>query len=362
MKGGDLLHKKLKLGWVFILVLTLSLFTAGSAMVPPIPNNEVVNTPNIKTNMLIPGGIPIGIYMDTNGVMVIDTESIEGSNGKLYYPSTDKIKSGDYIIGINSVEIDTKGQLISEVKNLTDKKVVLSIRRDDKVFQINITPVKDKSGEYKLGIWVRDNLQGLGTLTYIDTTSNFGALGHGIHDIDTNKLLQINSGELFQASINSVIKGTKGSPGGLEGVIVYNPSNRIGTISGNSEAGIYGQVYDISNLEIDTKPLEIATVNQIKTGAATIRCTIKNKVEEYEIQILNVNKNESEVNKGLVIQVTDPKLIAMTGGIVQGMSGSPIIQEDRIVGAVTHVFVNDPTRGYGIFIENMLATSKKIAN
>ena len=355
-----MLHRKLKLGWVFILVLTLSLFTAGSAMVPPIPNNEVVNTPNIKSNMLIPGGIPIGIYMDTNGVMVIDTEEIQGENGKIYHPSTNKVKSGDYIIGLNSVEVDTKGQLVSELEDITNKKVVLTIRRNNEIFQVSITPVKDQNGEYKLGIWVRDNLQGLGTLTYIDTSSQFGALGHGIHDIDTNQLLQINSGELFQASINSVLKGTKGNPGGLEGVIVYNPSNRIGTIAGNRETGIYGQVYNIKDLDIDMQPLEVATVNQIQTGPATIRCTIKNKVEEYDIQILNVNKHEKELNKGLVVQVTDSRLITITGGIVQGMSGSPIIQNGRIVGAITHVFVNDPTRGYGIFIENMLKTADEV--
>lgn len=331
-------------------------------MTENVQTEVVVSNKGTEDTYVIVGGIPIGIYLDTNGVMVIATETIAGADGTWVNPSEDSILSGDYIVGINDVEVETKEELVDQVSNLDGSSVELEIRREEEIIEVSITPVLDDSGEYKLGIWVRDNIQGLGTLTYIDTQSGFGALGHGINDVDTGELLEIEAGELYKASISNIIKGEAGSPGGLEGVIIYNPFNIVGEITMNSTAGIYGTIYNLESLVYEQELVEVASIDEIEEGPATIRCTIDDEVCEYEIEILEVNENETEVNKGLVIRITDETLIDETGGIVQGMSGAPILQNGKLVGAVTHVFVNDPTKGYGIFIENMLETAESVEN
>lgn len=319
-------------------------------------NYEAAPAGNVTSPlMLIPGGTPVGIYMDTDGVMVINTQIIEGPSGKKINPGEGIIESGDYIIEMNGEEIETKNQLLEQVEGINGDIVDLKIRREEEILLVKIQPTIDVNGTYKLGLWVRDNLQGLGTLTYVDPSNNFGALGHGIHDIDTSELLEITNGELYKASISGIIKGESGSPGGLEGIIIYNKFNNIGEIKTNHDSGIYGTLNNTDNLGIDTTAIPIGTINEIEKGYAQIRSTIDDKVNEYDIEILKVNKYGSEVNKGIVIRITDAELIRETGGIVQGMSGSPIIQNGKIIGAVTHVMVNDPTKGYGIFIENMLA-------
>ncbi len=348
------MSKSKKRNWGFIIILTLTLFMVGIYATKDTETEVVVSSEGTDETYVIVGGIPIGIYLDTNGVMVIDTDEIADAWGIENNPAEDIVYSGDYIIGINDIEVDTKDELIEQVSELDGSVVELEIRRDSEIIEVSVTPTLDENGTYKLGIWVRDNLQGLGTLTYIDTQSGFGALGHGINDVDTGELLEIEEGELYKASISNIIKGTSGSPGGLEGVIIYNPFNIIGEINVNSEAGIYGTVFNINDLDYEQELVPVASVDEIEEGAAAIRCTIDDEVCEYEIEIVEVNVNETEVNKGLVIQITDEELIEATGGIVQGMSGAPILQNGKIVGAVTHVFVNDPTRGYGIFIENML--------
>ena len=208
--------------------------------------------------------------------------------------------------------------------------------------------------KYMLGIWVRDNAQGLGTVTYLDVNSRFGALGHGIHDVDTNELLDISEGTLYVTSIKDIQKGEDGIPGGLEGIIVYNNYNILGTITDNTEAGIFGKIDRIDALFTDQTPVSTLAKEEIKEGPAVIRCAVEGKVKEYDIEITGVDIRTEEVNKGIVLEVTDEELLKVTGGIVQGMSGSPILQDGKLVGAVTHVFVNNPTIGYGIFIENML--------
>ena len=208
--------------------------------------------------------------------------------------------------------------------------------------------------EYKLGIWVRDNAQGLGTVTFLNGDSRFGALGHGIHDMDTGKLLAISRGTLYSTSIKDIQKGADGTPGGMEGIIIYNNYNVLGTIEQNTEEGIYGEIGRIDTLFSDQAPVETAAKEEIREGAATIRCAVEGEVKEYDIEITKIDTHAKEANKGLEIRVTDQDLLSVTGGIVQGMSGSPILQDGKLVGAVTHVFVSDPARGYGIFIENML--------
>ncbi len=215
-------------------------------------------------------------------------------------------------------------------------------------------PVRQNARECKLGIWVRDNAQGLGTVTFLNTNSQFGALGHGIHDVDTNTLLDIHAGTVYETSIRDIQKGQDGTPGGMEGIIVYNNYNVLGSITLNTDCGIFGTIDRIDALFADQTPIETAVKEEIVEGPAVIRCAVEGTVKDYEIRVTKIDKNTSEVNKGIVIEVTDDRLLSVTGGIVQGMSGSPIIQNGKLIGAVTHVFVHDATKGYGIFIENMM--------
>lgn len=315
---------------------------------------EEVNAETVSGDLLIPGGMPIGIYMETDGVMVLGTEMLKGSDGLKYEPAKHVVKSGDYIVGINGAPIKNKKELLNYMKDLDSDEVVLKLRRSGELIDVKIKPIKTDGKEYRLGIWVRDNAQGLGTITFLNGKSEFGALGHGIHDVDTNELLDITDGTLYETSIKDIQKGESGIPGGMEGIIVYNNYNMLGKISKNTESGIYGTVDRIDSLFVEQTPMEIGKKDEIKIGKALIRCAVDGSVKEYEVRITEVDLYCKEVNKGIVLEVTDPELLKLTGGIVQGMSGSPIIQNGKIVGAVTHVFVQDATKGYGIFIENML--------
>ena len=300
------------------------------------------------------GGMPVGIYMETDGVMVLSTESLEGVDGEEHEPAAGIVRTGDYITAVNEKEISGKSELLEAVDDLDRDSVVLTLRRSGETMDVRIRPVECAPDEYKLGIWVRDNVQGLGTVTFLTEQSRFGALGHGIHDTDTNVLMTISDGTLYKTSIQDVIKGADGSPGTMEGIIVYNNYNVLGTIDKNTEAGIYGTVDRIDELFEEQIPIETASAGEIVTGDALMRCFVDNEVRDYKIQVTDIDTSGSEINKGLVIQVTDPELLEKTGGIIQGMSGSPIIQNGKLIGAVTHVFVQDSTKGYGIFIENML--------
>lgn len=314
-----------------------------------------VNGESETQQYVIPGGIPIGIYLETEGVLVLGTEEIKAKDGTTVNPSKNLVKSGDYIVGIDKEEISDKKELISAVKKLQETSVVLHLRRDEEYIDVKVHPGKNEQGEYKLGIWVRDSAQGIGTVTYIKEDHSFGALGHGIHDIDTNELLEITEGTLYETSIQHIKKGKSGEPGGFEGVITYNNYNILGTISQNTEEGIFGKINRVDQILSDITPCLTADKDEIDLGAATIRCSLNGTVKEYSVRIIGLDYYAKEVNKGIMIQVDDSELLEATGGIVQGMSGCPIIQNGKLVGAVTHVLVNDPTKGYGIFIENMLA-------
>ena len=213
------------------------------------------------------------------------------------------------------------------------------------------SPVLTDDGTYKLGIWVRDNIQGIGTLTYVDEQGNFGALGHGISDIDTGDMLTLKWGELYNAQILSIVKGTDGNPGELQGVIRYDESEKIGTILDNQSMGIYGTLDNGCGQGVR---LPVGYKQEMQEGPATILACVDGEVQEYSIEITAIDMNKKDTNKSFTIKVTDPRLLELTGGIVQGMSGSPVIQNGKLVGAVTHVFVRDAGSGYGIFIENML--------
>ena len=299
-------------------------------------------------------GAAVGIYMQTKGVLIIDTGEILSESGETEEPARDIVKPGDYIVAFNQNRIQCKQDLLEDLADLDGESVTLKVRRGKETIPLSLTPVKDEEGKYKLEIWVRDDTQGIGTMTYVKPDGAFGALGHGIHDTDTNTLMEIKDGRVYETSIRNIQKGAGGEPGGIEGIIVYNRYNVLGTIDKNTDCGIFGTLERTDNLFRNTEPVGIMATDEIKKGDAVIRCCVEGKVKEYKIRITKTDKHTKEENKGLEIKVTDPGLLEITGGIIQGMSGAPILQNGKIAGAVTHVFVNDPAMGYGIFIENML--------
>lgn len=342
---------------MLIILLVFAVTVGGSYCFLQIKREELKKEVSAGTgseNLLIPGGMPIGIYMETDGVMVLGTDEIKSSDGSSTSPAKNLVKDGDYIVGIDEEEVENKQELIEVMQNLSKKTVILHLRRKMEYIDVKIHPAKDEEGKYKLGIWVRDNVQGLGTITFLNANSEFGALGHGIHDVDTSELLEISEGTLYETSIQNIKKGQNGSPGGMEGIIVYNHYNVLGSITSNTETGIYGKIDRVDKVFKNQEAYPAASKEEIKTGKAYIRCAVSGEVKDYEIQITKIDLHPGEVNKGIEIRVTDEELLRITGGIVQGMSGSPILQDGKIVGAVTHVFVQDSTKGYGIFIENML--------
>ena len=308
----------------------------------------------IETTELIPCGNPIGIYVETDGILVLGSGRIMGDDGLNYEPIANRLKSGDYILKINGKKLNRKSELIDEIQNSNGKDVTLLVRRNSEEITVRITPVKTASGGYKIGAWIRDNTQGIGTLTFISGDGQFGALGHGITDIDTGLLMDVKEGTIYTAEIMSIIKGKEGEPGELIGMIRQSNKYKIGRITNNTFQGIFGKVGN--NLEniANSEALEIGFKQDVKKGKATIRCTVNNEVEDYDIVIESIDIGNSNHSKGIVLRITDERLLNLTGGIVQGMSGSPIIQNNKIIGAVTHVFIQDSTKGYGTFIENMV--------
>lgn len=318
-----------------------------------IPFKEIKVTPTESTDVLVSGST-VGIYMETEGVLIIDTGEIVTEGGIPEEPAKNIVKPGDYIVAFNQQRITCKKDLMDDLSLLDGDNVTLGIRRNGDTIPVSLTPVRDSRGEYKLGIWVRDDTQGIGTLTFVDQSGHYGALGHGISDVDTGELLNIKDGSLYQAQILGIQKGSKGSPGELSGLIRYEPGNVIGTITTNSKNGIYGQFEGNAGEAISLRQMPVGYKQEMEIGPASILCCVENQVEEYQAEITKIDMNHEDSNKSFVIRVTDEKLLSATGGIVQGMSGSPVLQNGKIVGAVTHVFVQDSASGYGIFIENML--------
>ena len=308
----------------------------------------------VDTRYAIPCGSPIGIYLKSDGVMVIGTGRITGPDGMEVEPAFGILKTGDYIEAFNGKPMKTKEDLISAVNDSGGQDSVVTVRRDGEPIDVSVKPIASSDGKYKLGAWVRDDTQGIGTITYVDMNGNFGALGHGISDSDTGDLVETSQGALYSTEIMGIEKGTIGKPGLLSGVIYYGPQSHMGDISQNTNEGIIGTVNQQFKKQLTGEPMEIACRQDVKPGVAYIRSNVSGELEDYEIEIQKVDYNASHKNKSMVIKVTDPRLLELTGGIVQGMSGSPIIQDGKLAGAVTHVFVQDASRGYGILIENML--------
>ena len=316
----------------------------------------------VEDRHLVPGGEALGVKLNMKGVLVVGTSEIEGEDGKKYNPALDSgIKVGDSITHIDSVKVKDAQNVIDILNSIKDKSVDIVLERNNKEIKTQLKPIKSKQdNSYRLGIWVRDKTAGIGTLTFHDEETNkFGALGHSITDTDTGKLMNSENGEIMKAKISSIEQGEKGNPGEIRGMF-FESKDVLGDIKSNTNFGVYGDI-NIKETKGKRKAFPVALQNEVKIGKAYILSTIEDdKVEEFEVEVVKVEKQHSAETKSMVIEVTDENLLNKTGGIVRGMSGSPIIQNGKIIGAITHVFVNDPTKGYGIFIEWMLKESDSL--
>lgn len=316
--------------------------------------SDVVPTSSeIKVEKAVPMGNTVGIYINTKGILVIDTGEVTGMNGKNSAPAKNKLMQGDYIVGLNGKAMKTKKQLVESITNCQGKTLVFTVLRNDEEIDVKVEPVQADMNMYKVGIWVKDDLQGLGTITYVADES-FGALGHSVTDTDTGEILSVSGGELYEADIFGVEKGVVGTPGEIEGMIAYQTENVVGRIEDNRLYGVFGEVTNEFKQYVDEEEaIVLANKDEVQIGKAQIQSYVSGEKERYDIEITALHKNDNG-DPEMEILVTDQDLIDLTGGIIQGMSGSPIIQDGKLVGAVTHVLVDDPTRGYGIFIEEML--------
>jgi stage IV sporulation protein B len=304
--------------------------------------------------MLLAAGTNIGIYLKNAGVLVVAPGSFSDGEGNEWNPAAYRVKSGDVIRSVDGIAVRSKEELTDVLEDSAGAPVVLDLSRGGESLQVSITPKQAADGKYKLGLWVRDDLAGIGTLTYVTEEGDYGALGHGVSDIDTGILLEVEEGNIYETSITGIAKGRRGTPGEVSGVISFEEESCLGTVGTNSDIGIYGSLEKLPASLEDVEELPVAYKQEIREGAAQIICSVGGTRTAYDIEIEAVDFHAKEENKGIRYRVVDPELLELTGGIIQGMSGSPIIQNGRIIGAVTHVFVDDPTRGYGIFIENML--------
>ncbi len=295
------------------------------------------------------GGSMVGIDLFTDGILVLGTGRVETVNGEESSPARGILYAGDKIRKVNGEEVETVEEVDALVAESGGKVVKLQISRDDREMTVSVTPKIDTEGKPRIGIWIRDRAQGLGTLTFVDPeTQLFGAVGHGISDVDTEELLPIHTGVLTKAKIRQLVKGEAGAPGEVEGSLT---GEICGKITRNTDHGIYG----IATEEVQTHgSYPIALKDQVENGNAVILSDmIGDTVESYAVKV-EKSSGIPTFNNGMVVTVTDERLLDVTGGIIQGMSGCPIIQNGKMIGAVTHVFVKEPTKGYGVYIEDML--------
>ena len=302
-------------------------------------------------------GTPFGMKLYTDGVLVIDMTDVETENGNVNPAKEAGIKKGDYIVSVDGREITTNEELGAAVEASAGNEMKFEIKRNGKTKIIRFCAALSKeTNSYKIGLWVRDSSAGIGTLTfYSPATGVVCGLGHGVCDEDTEELLKLDSGELVTAEIVSVQKGSSGSPGELKGKFTYST---IGAIDLNSECGVFSLLQGRLNLSNLT---EIALKQEVRDGEAQLLCTVNGELPKlFSCSIKKKSSAYLSPTKNLVVTVTDEELLNLTGGIVQGMSGSPILQNGKLIGAVTHVLIDDPTRGYGIFAENMLKTAQTV--
>lgn len=315
---------------------------------------KTVSVNILPQTKVITCGKVVGVVMKTEGIMVLGTGSVKNEEGKVTKPSEGIIKTGDIIVSCNGAAVTEKEELKNAVTETEGNALNLQVRRNDNLLDLKIMPVQNEYGEFKIGAWVRDSTQGLGTVTFIEPKSGeFAALGHGVYDVDTKELIPVAEGVVTLSELSGVKKGESGEPGEIIGML--DKENIIGEVSTNTTSGIFGTMNDSGIKDLQGEELEIGLMQDVTEGSAVIRSdVIGGEVKDYTINIESISRFGTSADKGMVIRVTDDRLINETGGIIQGMSGSPIIQNGKLIGAVTHVFVNDAKKGYGIFIENMM--------
>lgn len=345
--------------------------TADTASTHRATDRDYEETDKISVEGVYACGRLTGIYEQTEGVLVVNTAEVTDENGKKVNPADKKVQCGDYILSVNGRTVADKEELSEAVNDIMkqydeshedkrheDKSTVnIKFLRGGEEMSADITPVRMDDGRYYMGIWVKDDLAGIGTITYYTKDGRFGALGHGIGDgTQSGNLLYANSGDLYSMKLTKIKKGKAGAPGEIGGVVYFGKKSHIGTLDCNSNLGIYGQLDsdELSEYATEDTYYPVAGKDEIHTGSAQMISEISGKLEKYNLEITNIDKKATDTNKGMELKVTDDRLIELSGGIVQGTSGSPIIQDGKIIGAVTHVFVDDPTGGYGICIDEML--------
>ena len=349
MQASSNLNKKIveKTGKLDLNLNLFNLFSVKDVTINVIPKTTV-----------IPVGKAIGMKMYTEGVLVVGMSEIEGK--KPYENSG--IEAGDTILEINNTKINSTDELIECVNSSKGERIEIKYISDEEEKTVNIKPVKTSENEYKLGLWVRDAAAGVGTLTFYEpSTGNFASLGHGINDVDTYELIHVANGELVTTNILDIVKGTDGTPGEIKGSI--DNGITLGKIYKNTSFGVYGNISNVGILNFNnSKEIEVANRSEIKTGKAEIMCELENgKIDTYEIEIQKIFTENNQNNKSMLIKVTDENLIEKTGGIIQGMSGAPIIQNGKFIGAVTHVLVNDSKTGYAVFADLMIKQMREVS-
>lgn len=305
-----------------------------------------------KPKTLVPVGRTVGIKLFSKGVMVVALSEISTQDGCIWPAKDSGLEVGDIITEVNHASVNSIEEVENLVRNTKGKAMEIQALRNGRAMEVTAEAVPCLAdGSYKLGAWLRDSMAGIGTVTYFDpATKTFAALGHGINDVDTGLLIPVRSGGIMSSSVTAVVRGQRAEPGQLHGT--FDLTRDIGTLCTNGIGGVFGQMQSHA---FDGKAIPVAKKSEVRTGAAVIRCNVEGeKVEEYSVEILRIYPELGDNTRNLLIQINDKKLLKLTGGIVQGMSGSPILQNGKLVGAVTHVLVNDPTRGYGIFAETML--------
>lgn len=305
-----------------------------------------------------PGGQAIGVLLRSKGVMVVGKSYVDGKDGHRYYPAQEAgINVGDVILAINGEEVNDKNTLASKIQQLANKNthLILRIKNNGQIKNVRVKPVKNKQGLYMIGLYVEDGVAGVGTLTfYLPKTREYGALGHVITENNSHQKIELREGRIIEAQISGINSGKRGTPGEKLGTF-FQTKDILGQINSNTEFGIYGTLNNLPQNPYFEKPIPVATISQVKVGPAKMYTVVKGgKVEEFDVHIDRVYRQSYPDSKGLVVSITDSRLKKITGGIVQGMSGSPIVQNNKLVGAVTHVFVNEPTKGYGVFAEWMI--------
>lgn len=301
------------------------------------------------SDYIIAGGENIGIQINSKGIIIVGLYKI----GDAYPGREAGLKLGDRVLAVNNENVDSINQMVEKINKDSDKKSIkITYKRYNRTYDTNLKLVKNEDNVYKTGLYVKDTINGIGTLTFIDpNTKLFGALGHEIIEKNTGQRIEVKDGKIFKSEVQSISKSSNGTPG--EKNAKYYSNNIYGSVAENTGSGIFGSYKDA--MPTNKTLYKVGKPGDVKLGKASILTVIKNEeVEKFDINIIKINSNNNQKIKNILFNITDAKLLETTGGVVQGMSGSPIIQDEMIIGAVTHVIVDDPTKGYGIFITSML--------